>query len=185
MEEAGFRPGERVIEIGAGAGAITLALAGASVNVLAVERDPIWAARVRRDVRSHDRVRVIETDFLSMPLPSDPFRVIGSLPFGRTTDILRRLLDDPSVPMVRADLVVQWNVARKRATVPPSTLRSTVWAPWWQFSLGRRIPAREFRPRPRVDAGVLVVTRRDPPLLPPAIARPYERFVRGQWPMGQ
>ena len=127
-------------------------------------------------------MRVVEGDFLSLPLPSHPFRVIGSLPFGRTTDILRRLLDDPCVPLVRADLVVQWEVAQKRAAAPPSTLRSTVWAPWWEFRLQHRIPAGEFRPIPRVDAGVLVVTRRDPPLLPPNMASPYARFVHRHWP---
>ncbi len=130
-------------------------------------------------------MQVVEADFLSLPLPSHPFRVIGSLPFGRTTDILRCLLDDPCVPLERADLVVQWEVARKRSVVPPSTLRSTMWAPWWQFRLGRRIPAKEFRPVPRVDAGVLVVARRDPPLLPPAMAGSYARFVRGHWPFDQ
>lgn len=108
--------------------------------------------------------------------------MIGSLPFGRTTSILRRLLDDPGVPLVRADLVVQWEVARKRAAVPPSSLHSTLWAPWWEFHVARRIAAREFRPAPGVDAGVLVVTRRRHPLLPPAAARSYARFVRAHWP---
>ncbi len=184
VAEADFRPGEVVIEIGAGSGAITVALAHQEVDVEAVEADPVWAEQLRDRVRriARGRVRVVEGDFLSLPLPSHPFRVIGSLPFGRTTDILRRLLDDPCVPLVRADLVVQWEVAQKRAAAPPSTLRSTVWAPWWEFRLQHRIPAGEFRPIPRVDAGVLVVTRRDPPLLPPNMASPYARFVHRHWP---
>jgi 23S rRNA (adenine-N6)-dimethyltransferase len=108
--------------------------------------------------------------------------VIGSVPFGRTTDVLRYLLDEPRVPLCRADLVVQWEVARKRAAMPPETLLSTLWTPWWEFRLGRRIPANAFRPVPQVDGGVLVVIRRDRPLLPPAMARSYARFVRAHWP---
>ena len=144
----------------------------------------MWAERLRArfDREARGRVRVVQGDFLSLPLPTRPFRVIGSLPFARTTDALRRLFDDPRVPLERADLVVQWEVARKRAAVPPATLLSTVWAPWWEFRLGRRIPAAEFRPVPRVDAAVLVVTRRDRPLLPVAMAGSYAAFVRAHWP---
>jgi len=184
VAEAGLRPGEFVVEIGAGAGALTVALGRGGVDVVAVEIDPMWAERLRArfDREARGRVRVVQGDFLSLPLPTRPFRVIGSLPFARTTDALRRLFDDPRVPLERADLVVQWEVARKRAAVPPATLLSTVWAPWWEFRLGRRIPAAEFRPVPRVDAAVLVVTRRDRPLLPVAMAGSYAAFVRAHWP---
>ena len=181
VAEADFRPGQVVVEIGAGAGAVTAALGRRALEVVAVEIDPVWAERLR--ARFEDGpVRVVHGDFLSVPLPTRPFRVIGSLPFGRTTDILCRLFEDPRVPLERADLIVQWDVARKRAAVPPTTLRSTAWAPWWEFRLGRRIPAAAFRPVPRVDAGVLVVTRRDRPLLPAAMARRYVDFVRDHWP---
>lgn len=73
-------------------------------------------------------------------------------------------------------------MARKRAAVPPATLVSTTWAPWWEFRLGRRIPAGNFRPVPRVDGGVLTITGRQPPLLPLAMAADYAGFVRRLWP---
>jgi 23S rRNA (adenine-N6)-dimethyltransferase len=84
----------------------------------------------------------VEDDFLSVAMPSEPFRVVGSLPFGRTTDILRRFLDDPDTCLERADVIVQWEVARKRAALPPSTLLSTAWAPWWDIALRHRIRQR-------------------------------------------
>lgn len=185
VAEAGFRPDELVVEFGAGLGAITIALAKRGLEVVAVELDPVWAERLRQRVRSlgQARVRVVEADFLSLPLPTRPFRVIGSVPFGRTTDVLRHLLDEPRVPLERADVIVQWEVACKRAAIPPATLLSTIWAPWWEFRLGRRIPSAEFRPVPKVDGGVLVVTRRDWPLLPPAMTHSYAGFVRAHWPL--
>jgi 23S rRNA (adenine-N6)-dimethyltransferase len=178
-----FRPGDRVVEIGAGAGALTLPLARRGLEVTALERDREWAERLRaRLAGSGGAVRVVEADFLDWRLPPAPFRVISSVPFGVTTEIFRRLFDDPRTPLLRADLLVQWEVARKRTESPPATLLSTAWAPWWEFRLGARIPAHAFRPVPRVDAGVLTVTRREPALLPAEAARPYAAFLRREWP---
>ena len=184
VDAAAFAPGELVVEIGAGRGALTYALARCGVEVVALEKDPEWAASLRRQVVRRDlddRVRVVRCDALDYRMPRRPYRVIGSLPFGATTAILRHLLDDPDSCLVRADLIVQWEVARKRAVMPPSTLLSTTWAPWWSFEVVRRIPAAAFRPQPSVDAAMLCVTRRDPPILPPRMAGPYASFVRRQW----
>lgn len=182
--QAGVSAGELVVDIGAGSGALSRQLLRRDARVIAVEVDPVWAAGLdelsRREGRG--RLRVVNADFLAWPLPDRPFRVVACLPFGATTAILHRLFDQPEHPLVRADLIVAWEVARKRAAVPPDTLVSTTWAPWWQFRLGGRVPARDFRPMPGVDGGVLVATRCHPPLLPAAMAGPYARFVRVHWP---
>ena len=176
-------PGDLVVEIGAGAGAVTLELVRTRAEVLAVEVDPVWAEQVRNRTRSvRERVRVVCGDFLETRLPARPFRVVGCVPFSATTSILRKLLDDPESPMQRADLIVQMEVARKRASVPPSTLLSVTWAPWWEVRAGPRIDRTAFRPVPRVDAAALAITRRDPPLLPAGMAPAYARFVRANWP---
>jgi 23S rRNA (adenine-N6)-dimethyltransferase len=179
VDDSRLVPGELVIEVGAGAGAITRALVRRAVRVIAFEPDPAWASRLRAEIHG---VHVIRRDFLAIALPREPFRVIGSLPFGRTTDILRRLLDDPGSQLRRADVIVQWEVAVKRAMSPPATLLSTSWAPWWEMHLTRRIPASKFRPIPRVDAGLLAITRREPPLLPVTMARSFASFLQREWP---
>ena len=184
VESAAFTAGDLVVEIGAGRGALTYALARRGVRVVALEKDPHWADSLRHEVAQRGidgDVRVVRCDALDYRWPRQPFRVIGSLPFGATTAILRHLLDDPHSWLVRADLIVQWEVARKRAVMPPSTLLSTTWAPWWSFEVVERVPAAAFRPVPSVEAAVLRVTRRDPPLLPPRMAGPYASFVRRQW----
>ena len=177
-------PGELVLEIGPGRGALTRALLRRGVDVLAIEADHRLArdlpSRMPREYRP--RLKVVSGDFRSAPLPSRAFRVVASLPFGATTDVLRRILDDPQLGLDRADLIVQWEVACKRAAAPPSTLRCAAWAPWWAFELGPRISAQHFRPIPSVDAGVLVIRRREPPLLPGSMAADYARFVRAHWP---
>jgi 23S rRNA (adenine-N6)-dimethyltransferase len=182
VADAALQDGELVVEIGAGTGALTFALARHDVEVVALEKDPAWASQLRQALRRRGtgNVTVVCRDALAYRMPRRPFRVLGSLPFGATTALLRHLLDEPS-GLERADLVVQWEVARKRAAVPPTTLLSTAWAPWWCFEVGRRIPAGAFRPVPAVDAGVLRVTRRTPPLLPARLAGAYAAFVREEW----
>jgi 23S rRNA (adenine-N6)-dimethyltransferase len=184
VDSAAFDSGDLVVEIGAGRGALTYALARRGIHVVALEKDPRWADALRHEMgrrRLDGRVSVVRCDALDYRMPRRQYRVIGSLPFGATTAILRYLLDDPGSCLVRADLIVQWEVARKRAVMPPSTLLSTTWAPWWSFEVVERVPATAFRPVPSVDAAVLCVRRRDPPLLPPRMAGPYASFVRRQW----
>ena len=156
---ADLHQGQLVVEVGAGTGSLTLALADLGVRVIAVEADPVWAERLGRLVRETKRksVEVVCGDFMSFRLPEQPFRVMASPPFGITTALLHLLLDDPSSALVRADLIVQWEVALKRSTSPPTNLLSTSWAPWWTFQTGQRLPAAAFRPVPRVDGGVLVI----------------------------
>jgi 23S rRNA (adenine-N6)-dimethyltransferase len=182
VADAEVRPDELVVEVGAGRGSITTALADRGARVIAIELDCDWARQLRERFAQHTRISVVEADFLSVRLPRDPYRVLASLPFGATTAILRRLLDDPNTALERVDVIVQWEVARKRAATPPTTLLSTTWAPWWEARLGARIAATEFRPIPRVAAGVLTVLRREPPLLPSAMSNAYSHLVRAHWP---
>lgn len=180
---ASFQATDVVVEIGAGLGNCTFALAREVDEVVAIEADPFLAGQLRQEVErlGATNVRVLHLDALRYRFRTRPFRVFGSLPFAATTALMRRLFDDPNEALVRADLVVQWDVARKRAAVPPTTLLSTIWAPWWEFYLGQRIPANAFRPVPSVDAALLRVTRRTPPLLPLELAAGYSEFVREEW----
>ena len=152
--------------------------------MIAIEADPVWAGAAaptgpKRGPKPHP---VIEADFLLWTLPAECFRVVACLPFAATTAILHRLFDNPEQPLERADVIVQWEVARKRAAAPPDTLVSTGWAPWWQFHQGRCVPAEPLPARTPGGCRVLIATRRQPPLLPTAMAAPYAGFVRSHWP---
>jgi 23S rRNA (adenine-N6)-dimethyltransferase len=175
VDGSGVGDGDLVLDIGAGNGLISTALARRGARVQAIERDPALAERLRAKFATWPSVTVAEADVLTMPLPAEPFRVVANIPFGITTKILRRLLDEEG--LARADMIVQAEVARKRGTRGRGTLLNACWEPWFEFGTGARIPAAAFRPRPRVDAAVLIVTRRDPPLVDQPSRRDYTEFV--------
>ena len=174
VRDAGVRANELVLDLGAGSGRLTAELARAARHVLAVELDAQWAQYLRGRWANVD---VVQADAASVQLPREPFRVVANLPFDRTTAILRHVLDDPLVPLVRADLVVEWGVAVKRSLPWPSTLNGVLWGAWYSSSVARRLPRSAFDPPPAVDAGVLVLERRVNPLVPERRWRSYRAFV--------
>lgn len=163
-----------IIEIGTGDGALTLPLQRLGRPLTGVEVDGRRAARLARRVQPP--TSVVHADFLRFTLPTAPYVLVGNLPFHRTTGMLRRILHAPG--WTEAVLLVQWEVARRRAGVGGATMMTAQWWPWCAFGLAGRVPATAFRPRPGVDGGVLTMTRRARPMLPPADLKHYQAFVQ-------
>ena len=105
-----------------------------------------------------------------------PHHVIANVPFSLTTPLLRRLLQQNHWDT--AVLLLQWEVARKRAGVGGTTMLTASWWPWYEFSLGKRVPAAAFTPMPTVDGGILIIRRRAVPLVPSELLKDYQYLVR-------
>jgi 23S rRNA (adenine-N6)-dimethyltransferase len=177
VRAAGIAPGDLVVDLGAGTGMLTLALARSGAEVVAVELDPVLAAVLRERF-----LRVVEGDARRVAMPREPFRVVSNLPFEGATEILRRLVDDAQ--LVSADVIVQWELACKRSAVWPSTALGVIWGASFDLTLGRRLPPEVFAPPPTVDAAVLRLVRRPEPLVPDAERRRYARFVQSGFRQG-
>jgi 23S rRNA (adenine-N6)-dimethyltransferase len=169
---AALVPPGPVLELGAGDGALTRRLARREDTVTAVELDPARVAGLRRTLSG--RVRVVHADMLRVRVAAP--NVVSNVPFGVTTPVLRHLLRQAT--WTTAVLLLQWEVARKRAAVGGTTLLTASWWPWYEFDLAGRVPASAFRPRPSVDGGILLIRRREVPLVPPSERGPYQRLVR-------
>ena len=161
-----------LLELGPGDGALTAPLAALGRPITAVELDPRRARRLRQHFG--DRVDVVHADLLQHDLGTGA-DVVSNVPYHLTTPLLRRLLRAPA--WGHALLLLQWEVARKRAGVGGTTLMTAQWWPWFTFALVDRVPARAFRPVPAVDGGLLEVTRRSEPLVDDRAA--YQSLVAG------
>jgi 23S rRNA (adenine-N6)-dimethyltransferase len=149
---AGVRPGDLVIDIGAGSGALTTHLVATGARVLAVELHPLRVS-VLRERFAGAPVTVIHADALDLRLPQRPFRVVANPPYAISSALLRLLLRRGS-RLRTAHLVLQRAVVRKYATGEGRWLRD------WDLRAGLLLPRRAFRTPPRVDSAVLQVTRR-------------------------
>ncbi|WP_213454269.1 ribosomal RNA small subunit methyltransferase A [Rhizomonospora bruguierae] len=156
VAEAALAPPDLVLDLGAGLGALTLPLARTGARVIAVERDPRTAQRLAARLADHPNVRVVTGDILDIPLPRRPFSVVANIPFAVTTALLRRL--HPSA-LARAHLVVEAAAGRRLAAHHPGRLEPLTWQLAHRFTLGRTIPAHQFRPAPPINAVVLRLDR--------------------------
>ena len=144
---AGVRPGELVLDIGAGEGALTAHLVRAGARVVAVELHPRRAGALRERFPG---ITVVHADAASIRLPGRPFRVVANPPYGISASLLGTLLA-PGSRLVAADLVLQRAVVRKYASDA---------ARRFSLTAGLTLPRRAFLPPPHVDSAVLVVRRR-------------------------
>ena len=167
--------GDLVVDVGAGSGMLTRALLAAGARVRAIEPDRTHARRLRR---ACPEAEVVEADARFVHWPREPFRVVANLPFALAADLCRSLLDDPHVPLVAADLIVEWDFAAKRARLWPSTAQTVGRSAWYELAVVRRLPPAVFAPRPSVAGAVLRARRRAVPLVAARDAERFERFVR-------
>ena len=169
-------PDEIVIEVGAGDGAITEAVAPRCREVVAYEIDPFHAKKLASRIRGQENVQVVVGDFLASTAPCSRFAVVGNVPFAITSKVVDWCL--AARMLSTATIITQLEYAKKRTGgYGRWSLRTIETWPWFSWELLGQIPRHEFRPVPRVDAGILRLVQRDQPLLSAAKFRAYSRMV--------
>ena len=178
-----IEPGERVLEIGPGAGALTRLLLGKGAKVLAVEKDRFLAALLKKKF-PEPSLEVVEGDILEQD-PSALFpgasalRVFGNIPYNITSPILFWLIDHRRL-IREAALTVQWEVAQ-RLTGKPGTKMwgalSVSAGAYADISVLRKIPRGHFSPAPKVDSALIRLVFLEVPRYPEAEGELFHLLV--------
>jgi 16S rRNA (adenine1518-N6/adenine1519-N6)-dimethyltransferase len=164
VELSGVGPGAQVVEVGAGTGTLTRALASTGARVIAYEVDPGLVpvleevtAGLPVEIRSMD---VMEVD-LSAELEAGRWVMVANLPYNVGTPLLMDALR--RVPQVERFVVMVQREVAERLVARPGTkeygLPSVIVGIHATSGLAFRVPAQVFYPAPRVESAVAVLDR--------------------------
>ncbi|MGE4563449.1 MAG: 16S rRNA (adenine(1518)-N(6)/adenine(1519)-N(6))-dimethyltransferase RsmA [Victivallaceae bacterium] len=166
VRDAKIKPGELVLEVGPGFGALTRLLLDAGARVLAIEFDRRLAERLRRVVNS-DRFTLIEADackvdFYQILPENEPFRAIANLPYAISSVFIARMLELPQPPTAMS-FMLQKEMADRLAASPGTknygglSVRTQL---LYEVRISRNVPPEVFYPAPEVDSAIADFTLR-------------------------
>lgn len=167
---AKLSPTDHVIEIGAGLGSLTTALAETGAAVTAIEIDHGIVPVLRSVVADLERVTVIEGDAQELPwhellAASTQWVLVANLPYNVGTPLVLDLLD--TVPEIARMLVmVQREVAERIVASPRTSAYGAITvkvAYWATARIVGYVPSTVFVPQPKVESALVEITRRPTP----------------------
>ena len=170
-------PGDTVVEIGPGRGALTKAIATRVRRVVAVEIDRDLAEKLRTSVPAN--VQIVEGDALGTDLTAvspEPYHLLGNLPYNIATPLLERIVE-ARPHILSVTVMIQREVADRILAGPgnrdysPLSIGIQYYA---EVERGFGVPPGAFTPRPKVDSAVIRLTWRDNVADAPALMK----FVR-------
>lgn len=179
-EQADLSPEDEVLEVGAGVGTLTIALARCARRVVAVELDGRLIPALRETLAGLENVEVVRTDILRFNVrsafPDGNEIVAGNIPYNLTGALIRKLLDDPPRPR-RLSLVVQKEVAERWTASTGASLSTVAVQVFAEATLQLTIPAAAFTPSPRVDSALVRLDVRERPAVEVDDLNAFFRFV--------
>jgi 16S rRNA (adenine1518-N6/adenine1519-N6)-dimethyltransferase len=173
--------GDRVLEIGPGLGALTLALLETGCSVTAVEADrhliPVLAEVVG------DRATVVHADAMNADWASllgsgHGWVLVANLPYNISTPLVADLLDGVAA-IERMLVMVQREVGERWVAGPGDNAYGAVSvkvAYWASARIAARVPAAVFVPRPNVESVLVDIRRRPAPAVPASVVGPDRLF---------
>ncbi len=179
--------GDHVVEIGAGLGSLTLALADTGAHVTAIEVDRGVVPILRDVVADRTNVHVVEADAMHLDWNEllaghDDWVLVANLPYNVATPLICDLLDDVAA-ISRMLVMVQREAAERFAAAPRTSAYGAVSvkaAYWGTAKVVGHVPASVFVPRPNVESALVSITRREPPTTDPAALFTLVRAGFGQ-----
>src|SRR5699024_8588533 len=113
LDHAQINKNDMVIDIGAGKGALTSPLSRKAKKVIAIELDSHLADSLKRSFSNTPTVKVLNLNFLDIPLPNKSFKVVANIPYNITTDIFGHLLDVPQTSFTGGVIIIEWGAAKR------------------------------------------------------------------------
>lgn len=175
---AGVGPNDHVVEVGAGLGALTLAIAETGATVRALELDRGLVRVLAEVLADNPNASVVEADAMNADwkgilLGAPSWMLVANLPYNIATPLVADLLDE--VPAIEKMVVmVQREVGERLAASPgdPAYGAVSVKVSYWaKARLLGDVPPTVFMPRPKVMSTIVEITRRPAPAVDAGVDR--------------
>lgn len=182
---AELTPGSAALEVGAGMGVLTVALAravGPAGRVVAVEIERDVLAILREVTAPLGTVEIVPRNLLEIEpqelFQGTPYALVANLPYYITASALRHFLECAQPPQ-RMVVLVQQEVAERLTATPGNLSLLGVSVQFYgQTRLIARVPASSFYPPPRVDSAIVRVDLYERPSLEGAARKRFFQVVR-------
>jgi 16S rRNA (adenine1518-N6/adenine1519-N6)-dimethyltransferase len=162
VASARLDPGDRVLEIGAGAGSLTLGLAEEAAHVIAVEFDRALHPVLQTVLGDAGNVEVVAADAMAMELEELPVnKMVGNLPYNIAVDVVMRVLEQAR-QISALTVMTQREVGERLAASPGSKAYGGVSVMVRYFADARvvtRVSRNAFYPVPGVDSVLVHLVR--------------------------
>ena len=169
-----------VLEVGAGVGTLTLALAPRCRRLVAVELDGRLAPALREVMAGHPNTEIVQADILrfdrARAFPNGREVVAGNIPYNLTGALVRTMLEVEPRP-ARLSLVVQKEVAERWTAATGASLATVAVQVFAEATMGFVIPASAFSPAPKVDSALVTLEVRPRPAVTVADLNAFFRLV--------
>lgn len=156
---------DTVLELGAGAGALTTLLSERAGKVLAVEYDEKLIDTLKRKTAAYGNTVIIHQNILNLRLPKGKFHVVANIPYAITTPIMKLLLNRPTSGFQRGVIVMEKGAAKRFTSPYVKNAYVLVWKMWFDLRLIKEISRECFSPPPKVESAMVKITRRPKPII--------------------
>lgn len=166
VQAAQLSPSDRVLEVGAGFGSLTVQLAQKAHKVWAVELDKRLIGALHKLLAFYPQVELVEGDILRLNIAhivgKEPYKVVANIPYNITSLFLRNVLTLANPPQTTV-LLLQREVAERIVAEPGQmSLLSLSIQIFTEPEIVSPVPSRAFWPQPEVDSAIVRLHRRSP-----------------------
>ncbi|MFZ4774959.1 MAG: 16S rRNA (adenine(1518)-N(6)/adenine(1519)-N(6))-dimethyltransferase RsmA [Terrimicrobiaceae bacterium] len=178
-----IQPGDHIVEIGPGLGALTEFLAAHEIRLTLIEKDGRLIKHLEEKFRSAT-TEVVHADALDFDLRQlwgrGPVKIVGNLPYYVSTPLISKFTS-PLSPASRLVLTLQLELARRLNAEPRTKDYGAMTVcvnRRWKASFLRKLPGSVFFPAPKVDSAVIALDRRPPASVSPLDEKAFYSLVR-------
>jgi 16S rRNA (adenine1518-N6/adenine1519-N6)-dimethyltransferase len=180
VNEAGIGPDDLVVEIGPGPGFLTAKILERTNRLIAIEFDEKLFNNLQDKYNQNKDVKIINQDILKFNFSeiSEPYKIVANIPYYLTSNLLRILSEINNGPD-RAVLLVQKEVAERINSKDGQHSKLSVFIQnVYKTSLGPIVTADNFTPPPKVDSRVIILNKREQPVVPGSLKKEFSSVVR-------